>query len=137
MMITRPAPRRSFYDNPFWEYVNNHQLRLQQCASCSNRWYPPGPACPACNSEEWSWEPISGTATLLSWVTFARTYFPNMPAPYTVVACQTEEGPILLADTTADPASLQIGAPMTLRYYEAMDESSQPMTLYSWEPTRD
>lgn len=133
-MITRPRPRRGLYDDQFWQHVNNHRLHLQRCRQCNERWYPCGPACPSCNSEEWQWEPVLGTATLLSWVTFRKTYFPSMPAPYTVAACQLDEGPILLADTTADPAGLRIGDRMILRYYEAVDESSTPLTLYGWEP---
>lgn len=133
-MITRPKPRRGFYDDRFWEFVKAGQAHLQRCVPCGHQWYPPGPACPECTSETWTWEPLSGNGTLLSWVTFAKTYFPSVPAPYTVVAVQTVEGPILLADTTADQQSLTIGEPMVLRYYEARDENSQPLTLYGWEP---
>lgn len=135
-MITRPKPRSGYYDKPFWEHVKAGQVHLQQCIPCGHRWYPPGPACPSCNSETWTWEPLSGTGILLSWVTFTKTYFPSVPAPYTVTAVQTAEGPILLADTTAEPHTLTIGDPMVLRYYEATDEDSQPLTLYGWEPSR-
>lgn len=134
-MITRPKPRGGFYDNRFWEFVKAGQVHLQQCSLCGHRWYPPGPACPSCISETWTWEPLAGTGTLLSWVTFNKTYFPSVPAPYTVVAVQTAEGPILLANTTTDPQTLTIGKRMVLRYYEAIDENSEPLTLYGWEPS--
>jgi uncharacterized protein len=133
-MIVRPRPRRGLYEDRFWQHVNDRCLHLQQCQRCGDLWYPPGPACPSCNSEDWLWEPILGAGTLLSWVTFTKTYFPSVPAPYTVAACQIVQGPILLADTTADPESLRIGDRMDLCYYDAVDESSQSMTLYGWKP---
>jgi uncharacterized protein len=133
-MTMRPAPRRSLFDDTFWWHVADGQLHLQHCSQCDNTWYPPGPACPQCAGETWTWQPVAGTGALLSWVTFHKTYFPTMPAPYTVVTCRTDEGVLLLTDTTADPATLHIDMPMVLQHYQAVDDTGTPFTLYRWEP---
>lgn len=131
-MIVRPEPRRGLFEDQFWKHVGEHRVHLQCCLECGTWWYPPAPVCPVCNGEDWRWSPVAGTGTVLSWVTFARTYFPSVPAPYTVVACRLDEGPIMLADTTADPDSLRIGQHMALRYYPVRTEDDTPVTLYRW-----
>jgi uncharacterized protein len=128
----RPAPRRGIYERPFWEYVQREQLRLQRCAGCGQFWYPPGPACPRCLSADWSWEALSGRGSLLSWATFHRQYFESMPPPYTVVAAETEEGPILITDVEARPEELRIGMSLRLVYRPAETTDGETMLLYHW-----
>ncbi|CAN5409521.1 hypothetical protein BH11ACT6_BH11ACT6_08950 [soil metagenome] len=134
---TRPAPRRGLLDDVFWSHVADKQLHLQHCAPCARTWYPPGPVCPDCTSDAWSWRPAAAVGTLVSWVTFHKTYFASVPAPYTVLTCRTDEGVLLISDTTADPAALHIDMPMTLTYYSAQGTDGQGFTLYGWEPACD
>jgi uncharacterized OB-fold protein len=131
-VIIRPRPRPGIFEEQFWGHVGQHRLCLQNCSACGTWWYPPAAVCPACNRDTWQWTPIEGSGTLLSWATFARTYFPSVPAPYTVAVCQLDEGPILVADTTEQPQELRIGQRMALRYYQARDEHGGAFTLYGW-----
>ncbi|WP_448624394.1 Zn-ribbon domain-containing OB-fold protein [Geodermatophilus sp. URMC 64] len=133
-MTARPAPRRGVYERPFWEYVQARQLRLQRCSSCGQFWYPPGPACPRCLSSDWAWEAISGRGSVLSWVIFHRGYFESMPPPYTVVAAELEEGPILLTDVAAPPEQLFMGMPVRLTYRPTETADGGEFLLYHWEP---
>lgn len=135
MSEIRPAPIRGVYAEPFWEYVAAEQLRLQQCDHCQRVWFPPGPSCPRCLSRTWRWTPVSGQGDLLSWATFHRQYLPTVPPPYTVVAVALAEGPILIADTSHEPADLQVDMRMRLTYGSAVSTEGDPLTLYHWEPS--
>jgi uncharacterized OB-fold protein len=130
----RPAPRRGLYEDAFWEHVGRRDLRLQQCADCGRFRYPPGPACPNCLSLQWSWEPISGEGTLLSWVVFHRQYFPEFPVPHTVVAAELSEGPIFIADLAGDVAQEhKAGTPLRIRYERAATPEGGEWTIFRWE----
>jgi uncharacterized protein len=130
----RPTPRRGRYDDPFWEFVSDHDLRLQQCDECGSFRYPPGPACSRCLSLQWSWEPIAGAGSLLSWVVFHRQYFPEFPVPHVVVAAELPEGPILIADL-ADGADHELSAGTSLRiaYEPASTAEGAEWTIFRWE----
>lgn len=131
-MTIRPAPRRGVYERPFWDYVQQERLHLQRCARCGHVWYPPGPACPSCLSEAWSWKPVSGRGSLLSWATFHRQYFDTLAPPYTIVAAELEEGPILITDLAAPPPSLRIGMRLRLSYAQFETSDGGQMLLYQW-----
>lgn len=132
-MTVRPTPRRGVYERPFWQYVEEQRLHLQYCARCDQCWYPPGPACPRCLSSNWSWEQVAGRGTLISWATFHRQYFDSLPPPYTVVAGELDEGPILITDIVGGPEGLQIGMPLALAYRGARSATGEAFTLYHWE----
>lgn len=97
-MTPRPAPRRGIFEDQFWEYVVQDQLRLQRCVDCGRFRYPPGPACPGCLATKFHWEQLCGQGTLLCWTVFRRQYFPELPVPYVVAAVRTREGPILVGN---------------------------------------
>lgn len=130
----RPAPVRGFYEDRFWEYVARRDLRLQRSASTGELRYPPAPVCPDTLSPDFEWVPIAGTGELLSWTVFRRTYFPAMPAPYTVLVIRTSEGPLMVGHLPGDAsAGLRIGMPVRLTYDEVVTDDG-PMTLFNWVP---
>jgi hypothetical protein len=71
----------------------------------------PGPVCPACLSEDWTWDRVGGTGRAVAWTTFHRAYFKEIPVPHTVVSAALAEGPLLVADYGGDPAALRLDAP--------------------------
>jgi uncharacterized OB-fold protein len=118
MFPARPAPRAGLYEDAFWTHVQAERVCLQHCAACSRFWYPPGPVCPGCLSEAWTWEPVVGTGRLVAWTTFHRVYFEEIPVPHTVVSAQLTEGPLLVADLAGSAAHLRLGAPMRLEFFD-------------------
>lgn len=133
--LIRPEPRRNVYEEPFWEFVERHDLRLQRCSDCAAFRYPPSGMCHQCLSGASVWVPISGAGSVLSWVTFHRQYFPELPVPYVVVAVETPEGPILLANLIhADGVELSGGMPVRICYETARTAAGKPWQIYQWEP---
>ena len=127
---TLPAmPKRvmGLYDRPFWDYIQARKLSLQCCAKCNTFQYPPGPICSACTSEDMNWTELSGKATIISWVVFARTYLPAYPAPYNVITVKLDEGPIFVSNLEGpEPTGTWIGAKVKLVYAEMAEGQLLP-----------
>jgi uncharacterized OB-fold protein len=131
--LVRPEPRRDVYETPFWQFVDGGHVHLQRCNDCHAYRYPPSGVCSHCLSQRYQWEPISGHGSVLSWVKIHRQYFPGLPVPYTVVAGETPEGPILIANLVdADDELLRLGMELRLCYETAVTEAGQPWQIYQW-----
>lgn len=90
------------YDEPFWDSVAEHKMRLQKCSGCGSFRYPPGPMCPDCMSFESTWEPVSGKAKIMAWTVFHRKYLPEYPPPTLCVTVMLEEGPMMVSNMPAE-----------------------------------
>jgi uncharacterized OB-fold protein len=51
----------------FFSWCGRHELRVQQCASCGLKRFPPTTACPFCAHPASTWEPVSGRGTVYSY----------------------------------------------------------------------
>ena len=107
---------------PFWEGTQKGQLLVQTCAACGALRMPPRPMCPECRSIESGWIPVSGKATIWSFIVPHPPLLPAFAekAPYAVVTVALDEDPNLRMVgnivTSAegeinevDPASVEIG----------------------------
>jgi uncharacterized protein len=86
-------------------------LELQRCLDCGHLRHPPRFACPECLSERVEEVPISGAATVHSFVWYLRPLRERSPAtPYNVTVAELAEGPRLVT-TTVDvhPGELAVG----------------------------
>lgn len=134
MSIRRPQPRIGVYDQPYWDYALKGELRVQACKHCGHLRYPPGPSCPKCLSEETEWQELSGRGTIVAWTVFQRSYFPDIPLPYTVVSVETEEGPLLIGNLVdAGGVKPSVGVPVTVVFEDVMF-GSEPGRLCQWTP---
>jgi uncharacterized OB-fold protein len=135
--LRRPQPRRDVHELPFWQHVERHALHLQRCEACATLRYPPAPICPQCLEQSHDWAPLRGTGTVLAWTVLHRQYFPELPVPYTVVAVETDEGPILVADLLAPAAHrVAVGDRVHLTYEPVAGEPDD-WTIYQWTPTEE
>jgi hypothetical protein len=133
-ILQRPLPRRGVFEQPFWDFVGKRQLRLQKCDSCGHFRYPPGPVCPECLGERYSWTELSGRGRVLAWTTFHRQYFSELPVPYTVVSVATKEGPLMIGNFVNAPASiLKLDLPVRAVYEEAQS-GDHMWRICQWEP---
>jgi uncharacterized OB-fold protein len=123
----------------FWEGCAAGELRVQRCARCGHRQFPPRQMCPACGSFDLAWEAVSGAATVWS---FVVAHPPLLPAygdlaPYNVVIVALDEDPALrmvgnlVAEEGApinsvDPATILIGEPVRVVFDPLTDEVALP-----------
>lgn len=134
-LLVRPEPRRGLYEEPFWDHIQRHELRLQKCASCGAHRYPPSAVCPRCLSPDCEWDALSGYGCVVSWVVFRRQYFPELPTPYTVVAVEMAEGPILLANlVNAGERAPWIDMPVRICFETAVNAAGEGWEIYQFEP---
>ena len=131
--LVRPRPMMSIYEKPFWDAVQARELRLQRCAGCAHVWYPPGPVCPRCLSESWTFDKMSGRGRVVAWTVFHRQYFPDIPVPYAVVSVMLDEGPLMIGNVVGiDAATLQLDLPVEAVFEEARDKKGEAWTIVQW-----
>ena len=110
------------YAEQFWTFTEQQELRLQRCGECGRFRWPPGPVCDQCLSEDYAWEEVSGRGTLLSWVIYRRRYFPEYPAPHTVLMVELDEGPLFVTQPIdIETHALRDGLAMELGWLDGED----------------
>ena len=122
MATQRPPRVMDPYAEQFWTFTEQQELRLQRCGECGRFRWPPGPVCDQCLSEDYAWEEVSGRGTLLSWVIYRRRYFPEYPAPHTVLMVELDEGPLFVTQPIdIETHALRDGLAMELGWLDGED----------------
>jgi uncharacterized OB-fold protein len=122
-----PPAVMGLYDRPMWDSIKQRRMALQRCDGCGTWQYPPGPGCTRCGSEALTWTPVSGRATILSWVVFHRQYLPAYPVPYNAIGVRLAEGPVMISNLEGPaPEGSWIGRPVALHYVEMPDGAVLP-----------
>jgi uncharacterized OB-fold protein len=130
---TRPPRHRGRYEDEFWGFVAQDEVRLQAGRSGALR-YPPGPVDPGTLDAEYRWTRIAGSAHLVAWTVFRRSYFPDIPVPYTVVVVRIAEGPLMVGHLPGDrSAVLRHGMEMTLSF-EDVGIDDVATRSFTWIP---
>jgi hypothetical protein len=63
---------------------------------------------------------------VLSWTTFRRGYFPEYPAPHTVIVLELDEGPLFVSyPVELDAADLREGMVLQLQWTDGEDKFGQ------------
>jgi len=118
MPSTKAEPRPTPETEPFWEGCAAGELRLQHCPTCDAHYFPPRPFCPTCLSDEVEWQPVSGRATLHTYVINHRAA-PGFEAPYAIAVVQLEEGPRMMSNIVgvdATPEALELDMPLQVTF---------------------
>jgi uncharacterized protein len=132
---TKPLPRISPDNAPFWAGCKRHELVLPFCAACGKPHLPPGPVCPFCLGDRIDWRRAAGRGRVSSWVVVHQPYFPAFKAelPYNVVQVELNEGPRLTANLVEAPNSvLKVGLAVEVVF----DDVTPDVTLPRFRPAR-
>jgi hypothetical protein len=128
-----PRPVVACDDDRFWELLDHGSFCIQKCLSCSQVRYPAEPVCGNCLSRDSDWVSVHGTGRLLAWCTFHKQYFACLPVPYTVVAVELAEGPIVCARLAGSgSAQLMLDTPMQLALEPIAFEDGSTGTGFAW-----
>ncbi|MEW1832795.1 Zn-ribbon domain-containing OB-fold protein [Streptomyces sp. NPDC088196] len=122
--MTDAAPR---YDTPepdaftrtYWEAAARGRLLIRHCADCDKAHHYPREFCPHCWSENVTWEPASGHATLYTWSVVHRNDLPPFGerVPYVAAVVDLAEGPRMMTEVVqAGPAELRAGMPVEVTF---------------------
>ena len=61
------AALQSLDAQPYWDGLQAGRLLIHCCAACGRWRHYPRPLCPACQSPDHDWLPVSATGTVHSW----------------------------------------------------------------------
>ena len=129
----KPLPQMEPEAKPYWEYLRQHELRIQRCNACQKYFFPPEVYCPHCLSEDVAWTPVSGKGTVYSWVNFHRAYTPAYEGeiPYNVSLIDLDEGVRLYSNVVGIPAAdVKCGLRVEVIYEDVTPE----ITLAKFRP---
>ena len=134
-----PLPELDPDTTPFWEASIRGELVIQACTSCNRLRHPPRPMCPWCRSLDSEWRPMSGRATVWSFVVPHPPLLPAfMPvAPYNVCVVSLDEDPTirlvgnLISEPGApinsvDPATIEVGMQVQVVFEQVADDVALP-----------
>jgi uncharacterized OB-fold protein len=108
------------------------ELVIQQCQRDGAVWFPPSTNCPQCLGTDLSWQPVSGKATLWSWVSVHQPYLKAFAdeTPYLVAYVKLDEGPYLMTTLVeTDPDTLKLDQPLEL-LLEPYGHNDLPMPVF-------
>ncbi len=109
-------------DAAFWRHCGRRELRLQRCGRCARWSWPPVLTCEHCGHPELAWERVSGHGTLLSWCTFERRYYRELPVPWDAILVALDEGPLFISNPTGvERDDLSVGLPMAVEFVNCVD----------------
>ena len=132
----KPLPTPTPDNQPFWDALKQHELRIQQCTDCRHYRWLPKPACPNCMSTNAEWAKVSGEGTVWTFTEIHR----SGPAfeedvPFVAAAIELKEQPLkcLMLSWVVDckPEDVYIGMPVKVKFEDIPDED---MTLYKFVP---
>ena len=111
------------WTEPFWTGTARHELLMPRCGACGRFRWPPGPFCPACQSQAVEWvEAGPGRIYSFTMVDGAKPgpdgeaciHIPGL-IEFPAAGCVR----LLAAIVAADPATLQIGASVHVDWMQA------------------
>jgi len=140
MIETIPLPATDdLQDAPFWQATLRGELAIQSCNNCGKLRFPPRVMCPACQSFENTWKPMSGKGKIWSFVIPHPPLLPSFAklVPYNVIIVELDEDPTIrmvgnLVKSAEgeineiDPHTIQIGAPVRVLFHRAAEDVMLP-----------
>jgi len=123
-IIPTPTPETQHY----WDGTKQGELRIQNCNSCSENYFPPRPFCPKCGSRDVKVVKASGKGKLYSYI-INHLPSPGYTPPFTVAIVELDEGVRLmtnLLEVEPDPAKIELDMPLEVTFEKLTDEISLP-----------
>lgn len=116
---TPPNPKNA-HEREYWDALTRHQLSLQRCSGCGFVRYPPGPFCPECWSDAFTWQALSGEGSVVSFVWYMQSLDRRFPeVPYNVSLVKLAEGPAIISNVLgAKFGELAVGDAVRASYRE-------------------
>lgn len=125
----KPLPVLDVWNRPFWEACKRGKLTMQRCAETGEFFYPPSPVSPATRKPDWTWEELSGRATVWSWVVMHQVYYEGFrgEVPYVIAQVKLEEGPMIVTNLVGvAPDAIIKDMAVEVVFEDATDEIAIP-----------
>ena len=130
----RPLPSTQGPDQPFWEALRRREVRVQCCGNCGTHRFPAARCCAHCRSDASEWVKVSPAGIVETWCVFHRSYFEDLPVPYTVIQVRLDCGVRLFSNPVGVEASaLRIGMPVGAVF----EDVTPDVTLLKFAPRKE
>lgn len=86
----------------FWAAASRRELVRPVCADCGTSFFSPRWACPACLSENWTYQRSTGRGTIYSHTVVHRGPDETWDAPYVLAIIDLDEGWTMLSRVVCD-----------------------------------
>ena len=124
MLKGLPRPQPDLDSMPFWEGCREKRFLLPRCQECGSFRWPPGPMCPACQSQQTEWVEAAGRGRVYSWIVVNHAPHPNLAdqTPYVLALIELEEGVRVLGNIYGcEPNEILPNLAVSLIFEEADD----------------
>ena len=115
-----PVPVPTPETAEFWAGAAAGELRIPKCLDCGELYFYPRPFCPRCQSANVIWTPVSGHATLASYViNYRPTPEFERPDGQIIALVDLAEGPRLMTTIVGvppEPEMLTLGMPLIAQF---------------------
>jgi uncharacterized OB-fold protein len=121
--LRHDLPEPDAFTRTYWEAAARGRLLLRRCADCGRAHHYPREFCPHCWSENVTWEPASGHATLYTWSVVHRNDLPPFGerVPYVAAVVDLAEGPRMMTEMVkARPAELHAGMAVEVAFRDGV-----------------
>lgn len=137
-MSERLTPYADRDSAPWWDALARHEFVQQRCDACGRWRWPPRAICGDCGSFDWSWHPVSGRGTVVSWITTHHAFLPGFDAPYHTVFVQIDESDdIVMPGTWFGDVAPRIGMAVHAHFDDIEQPDDQRTTLIGWTTQED
>ncbi|WP_416964215.1 Zn-ribbon domain-containing OB-fold protein [Streptomyces sp. Agncl-13] len=116
-------PEADAFTRAYWEAAAQGRLLVRRCADCGRAHHYPREFCPRCWSENVTWEPASGRATLYTWSVVHRNDLPPFGerVPYVAAVVDLAEGPRMMTEIVeCEAAGLRAGMAVEVRFRDGI-----------------
>jgi len=134
----RILPELTDRNRHFWQGGRDGRLTFLRCQRCGYYLHPPSPICPKDRSKNLAPEPVSGSATVVSFSVNHHQWLPGPKVPYVIALVEIVEQSGLRLTTNLvnfDPDDLRIGLGVQVVFEHHRDPNGD-VWLPLFEPAR-
>ncbi|MER6126187.1 Zn-ribbon domain-containing OB-fold protein [Streptomyces sp. NPDC001795] len=116
-------PEADAFTRTYWDAAAGGRLLVRRCRECGRAHHYPREFCPHCWSENVTWEPASGRATLYTWSVVHRNDLPPFGerTPYVAAVVDLAEGPRMMTEVVeCGEAELRVGMRLDVAFREGV-----------------
>lgn len=129
MTTLRPLPATTVDSLPFWTGGAEGKLLIQQCSRCAYYIHPPTGFCPACESRDTHFQPVSGRGFVETFSVNHKRWMPELPDRYVLALVRITEAPhvrLVANIERCDPAEVFFDMPVRV-FFEAIGDLWIPL----------
>jgi uncharacterized protein len=113
---------------PYWEGLQQGELRIQRCDACECAVFYPRAFCPHCHADTLSWIVASGRGTIYSYTVVHQAFGPfAAEAPFCAAIVELEEGVRMMTRIINAPRErIVIGAAVRVTFEQVGEDLTLP-----------